>query len=170
MKDHSCDCWTATKLISALCRRVMGVRTCESRCLFSGSKGEVCCIEPLHAKVDLRDHPLTQYSLLAMASLTKVTCCLQEAWCERSQRRSSLLCTQTFYFASCFPWRSWLLAWSHLWKCGWPFPTAVWVIKPNRWFLGYGYKHFLRGEKMKRWDQEEVFGTTAFHSTVELQW
>ncbi|KAF4795304.1 Vacuolar protein sorting-associated protein 8 like protein [Turdus rufiventris] len=53
-------------------KRVMGVRTCESRCLFSGSKGEVCCIEPLHAKVDLRDHPLTQYSLLAMASLTKI--------------------------------------------------------------------------------------------------
>lgn len=54
------------------------MRTCESRCLFSGSKGEVCCIEPLHAKVDLRDHPITQYSLLAMASLTKVICCLQE--------------------------------------------------------------------------------------------
>lgn len=54
-------------------RRVMGVRTCESRCLFSGSKGEVCCIEPLHAKTELRDHPITQYSLLAMASLTKVT-------------------------------------------------------------------------------------------------
>uniref|UniRef100_A0A8D2MNY0 Vacuolar protein sorting-associated protein 8 homolog n=1 Tax=Zonotrichia albicollis TaxID=44394 RepID=A0A8D2MNY0_ZONAL len=53
-------------------KRVMGVRTCESRCLFSGSKGEVCCIEPLHAKVDLRDHPITQYSLLAMASLTKI--------------------------------------------------------------------------------------------------
>lgn len=99
MKDHSWDCWAATKLTSALCRRVMGVRTCESRCLFSGSKGEVCCIEPLHAKVDLRDHPITQYSLLAMASLTKVTCCLQEAWCERWQRRSSLLYTQTCYFA-----------------------------------------------------------------------
>ncbi|XP_044290678.1 vacuolar protein sorting-associated protein 8 homolog isoform X2 [Varanus komodoensis] len=53
-------------------RRVMGVRTCESRCLFSGSKGEVCCIEPLHAKAELRDHPITQYSLLAMASLTKI--------------------------------------------------------------------------------------------------
>lgn len=99
MKDHYWDCWAATKLTSALCRRVMGVRTCESRCLFSGSKGEVCCIEPLHAKVDLRDHPITQYSLLAMASLTKVTCCLQEAWCERWQRRSSLLYTQTCYFA-----------------------------------------------------------------------
>ncbi|XP_029462059.1 vacuolar protein sorting-associated protein 8 homolog isoform X3 [Rhinatrema bivittatum] len=53
-------------------KRVMGVRTCESRCLFSGSKGEVCCIEPLHAKMELRDHPITQYSLLAMASLTKI--------------------------------------------------------------------------------------------------
>ncbi|KAM4626129.1 vacuolar protein sorting-associated protein 8 homolog [Discoglossus pictus] len=53
-------------------KRVMGVRTCESRCLFSGSKGEVCCIEPLHSKAELRDHPITQYSLLAMASLTKI--------------------------------------------------------------------------------------------------
>ncbi|XP_059408393.1 vacuolar protein sorting-associated protein 8 homolog [Carassius carassius] len=53
-------------------RRVMGMRTCESRCLFSGSKGEVCCVEPLHAGPELRDHPITQYSLLAMASLTKI--------------------------------------------------------------------------------------------------
>ncbi|XP_002936581.2 vacuolar protein sorting-associated protein 8 homolog isoform X2 [Xenopus tropicalis] len=53
-------------------KRVMGVRTCESRCLFSGSKGEVCCIEPLHTKAELRDHPITHYSLLAMASLTKI--------------------------------------------------------------------------------------------------
>nr|XP_033800413.1 vacuolar protein sorting-associated protein 8 homolog isoform X1 [Geotrypetes seraphini] len=53
-------------------KRVMGVRTCDSRCLFSGSKGEVCCIEPLHAKAELRDHPITQYFLLAMASLTKI--------------------------------------------------------------------------------------------------
>ncbi|KAJ8003390.1 hypothetical protein DPEC_G00147830 [Dallia pectoralis] len=53
-------------------RRVMGMRTCESRCLFSGSKGEVCNIEPLHTPPDLKDHPITQYSLLAMASLTKI--------------------------------------------------------------------------------------------------
>lgn len=72
------------------------MRTCESRCLFSGSKGEVCCIEPLHAKVDLRDHPITQYSLLAMASLTKVTGCLQKVFCEKLQRRSLLVYAQTF--------------------------------------------------------------------------
>uniref|UniRef100_A0A3Q3FGA4 VPS8 subunit of CORVET complex n=1 Tax=Labrus bergylta TaxID=56723 RepID=A0A3Q3FGA4_9LABR len=53
-------------------RRVMGIRSCDSRCLFSGSKGEVCCIEPLRAPPDLRDHPITHYSLLAMASLTKI--------------------------------------------------------------------------------------------------
>lgn len=56
-----------------LSRRVMGMRTCESRCLFSGSKGEVCCVEPLHAAPELKDHPITHYCLLAMASLTKVS-------------------------------------------------------------------------------------------------
>lgn len=49
------------------------MRSCDSRCLFSGSKGEVCSIEPLHAPADFRDHPITHYSLLAMASLTKVS-------------------------------------------------------------------------------------------------
>ncbi|XP_078129993.1 vacuolar protein sorting-associated protein 8 homolog isoform X2 [Sander vitreus] len=53
-------------------RRVMGMRSCDSRCLFSGSKGEVCCVEPLRAPPDFRDHPITHYSLLAMASLTKI--------------------------------------------------------------------------------------------------
>ncbi|CAL8235118.1 unnamed protein product [Boreogadus saida] len=53
-------------------RRVMGMRSCDSRCLFSGCKGEVCCIEPLHTPPDLRDHPITPYSLLAMGSLTKI--------------------------------------------------------------------------------------------------
>ncbi|CAF93992.1 unnamed protein product, partial [Tetraodon nigroviridis] len=49
-------------------RRVMGMRSCDSRCLFSGSKGEVCSIEPLHAPPDFRDHPISpHYSLLAMA-------------------------------------------------------------------------------------------------------
>ncbi|KAM9726368.1 vacuolar protein sorting-associated protein 8 homolog isoform 2-T2 [Menidia menidia] len=53
-------------------RRVMGMRSCDSRCLFSGSKGEVCCVEPLRAPPELRDHPITHFSLLAMASLTKI--------------------------------------------------------------------------------------------------
>lgn len=59
-------------LLVLVSRRVMGMRSCDSRCLFSGCKGEVCSIEPLHAPVDFRDHPITHYSLLAMASLTKV--------------------------------------------------------------------------------------------------
>ncbi|XP_054652003.1 vacuolar protein sorting-associated protein 8 homolog isoform X1 [Dunckerocampus dactyliophorus] len=53
-------------------RRVMGMRSCDSRCLFSGSKGEVCCIEPLRSPPDFTDHPLTNYYLLALASLTKI--------------------------------------------------------------------------------------------------
>lgn len=60
---------------SFVLRRVMGMRSCDSRCLFSGSKGEVCCIEPLRSPPDFRDHPITHYSLLAMASLTKVCRC-----------------------------------------------------------------------------------------------
>ncbi|CAL8367444.1 unnamed protein product [Gadus morhua 'NCC'] len=53
-------------------RRVMGMWSCDSRCLFSGSKGEVCCIEPLQTPPDLRDHHNTPYSLLAMGALIKI--------------------------------------------------------------------------------------------------
>ncbi|XP_077969847.1 vacuolar protein sorting-associated protein 8 homolog [Styela clava] len=53
-------------------RRVMGVRSCESRCLFSGSRGEVCTIEPLHILKTIADHPLRDRHLLAMGTLTKV--------------------------------------------------------------------------------------------------
>ncbi|XP_011152021.1 vacuolar protein sorting-associated protein 8 homolog isoform X1 [Harpegnathos saltator] len=51
--------------------RVMGVRGCESRCLFSGSKGEVCTLEPLLLN-HLPSHPLKNYTLVAMATLSKV--------------------------------------------------------------------------------------------------
>ncbi|XP_066928995.1 vacuolar protein sorting-associated protein 8 homolog [Clytia hemisphaerica] len=47
-------------------------RTCESSCFFSGSKGEVCTMVPLHISPNLKDSPLYGSSLLAMASLTKV--------------------------------------------------------------------------------------------------
>jgi len=53
-------------------RRVMGVRTCDSRCLFSGSRGEVCTIEPLHFPSSVADHPLRDRHLLAMGTLTKI--------------------------------------------------------------------------------------------------
>ncbi|XP_011698851.1 PREDICTED: vacuolar protein sorting-associated protein 8 homolog isoform X2 [Wasmannia auropunctata] len=51
--------------------RVMGVRGCDSRCLFSGSKGEVCTLEPLLLN-HLPSHPLKNYTLVAMATLSKV--------------------------------------------------------------------------------------------------
>lgn len=54
--------------------RVMGVRGCDSRCLFSGSKGEVCTLEPLLLN-HLPSHPLKNYTLVAMATLSKVVLC-----------------------------------------------------------------------------------------------
>ncbi|XP_063227477.1 vacuolar protein sorting-associated protein 8 homolog [Bacillus rossius redtenbacheri] len=52
-------------------RRTMGVRGCDSKCLFSGSRGEVCCIEPLLLQ-PLINHPLRSVVLVAMATLSKV--------------------------------------------------------------------------------------------------
>ncbi|KAK6181620.1 hypothetical protein SNE40_009442 [Patella caerulea] len=53
-------------------KRLIGVRTCESKCLFSGSRGEVCVIEPLHMNYTIKDHPMQDVTILAMASLSKV--------------------------------------------------------------------------------------------------
>lgn len=47
-------------------------RTCESSCFFSGSKGEVCTMVPLHMSPNLKDSPMYACSLLAMSSLTKL--------------------------------------------------------------------------------------------------
>ncbi|XP_049808749.1 vacuolar protein sorting-associated protein 8 homolog [Schistocerca nitens] len=54
-------------------RRTMGMRGCDSKCLFSGSRGEVVCIEPLllHHQ-QLSSHPLQGVILIAMATLSKV--------------------------------------------------------------------------------------------------
>ncbi|XP_068082015.1 vacuolar protein sorting-associated protein 8 homolog isoform X2 [Anabrus simplex] len=52
-------------------RRTMGIRGCDSKCLFSGSRGEVCCIEPLLLH-PLASHPLHGVVLVAMATLSKV--------------------------------------------------------------------------------------------------
>lgn len=50
--------------------RRMGIRGCDSKCLFSGARGEVCALEPLIIN-DIR-HPLHQnYSLVALATLSK---------------------------------------------------------------------------------------------------
>ncbi|XP_022112058.1 vacuolar protein sorting-associated protein 8 homolog isoform X1 [Acanthaster planci] len=52
-------------------RRVMGMRTCESRCLFSGSRGEMATIAPLHMNTVVQ-HPMKDMALLAMATLSKI--------------------------------------------------------------------------------------------------
>ncbi|XP_014213894.1 vacuolar protein sorting-associated protein 8 homolog isoform X2 [Copidosoma floridanum] len=51
--------------------RTMGMRGCDSKCLFSGSRGEVCTLEPLLLN-ELPVHPLKNYTLVAMATLSKV--------------------------------------------------------------------------------------------------
>ncbi|XP_042188283.1 vacuolar protein sorting-associated protein 8 homolog [Callorhinchus milii] len=53
-------------------KRAIGTKTCESRCLFSGTKSEVCCIEPLQICDEFMAHPVAQYCLFAMVSLTKL--------------------------------------------------------------------------------------------------
>lgn len=72
-------------------KRVMGVRSADSQCLFSGSRGEVCHIQPLRFEkyseslqeklgsknsvkknLDHLQELLSKYSFLAMASFTKI--------------------------------------------------------------------------------------------------
>lgn len=53
-------------------KRLIGVRTCESQCLFSGSRGEVCVVEPLCVQRNLQEHPMKDVIVVAMASLSKV--------------------------------------------------------------------------------------------------
>ncbi|XP_075220706.1 vacuolar protein sorting 8 [Lycorma delicatula] len=52
-------------------KRTLGVRGCDSKCLFSGSRGEVVCLEPLLLH-QLVSHPLQGATLIAMATLSKV--------------------------------------------------------------------------------------------------
>lgn len=47
----------------------LGIRGYESRCLFSGARGEVCAMEPLN--VIEFDHPIKNSCLVALATLTK---------------------------------------------------------------------------------------------------
>uniref|UniRef100_A0A9J7Y8S6 VPS8 subunit of CORVET complex n=1 Tax=Cyprinus carpio carpio TaxID=630221 RepID=A0A9J7Y8S6_CYPCA len=111
-------------------RRVMGMRTCESRCLFSGSKGEVCCVEPLHAGPELKDHPITHYSLLAMASLTKILLI---------GLKPSLKVWMTFPYGKTDPASVPLLAWQ--------FVAAQKTINPILAFCRGNTIHFLLVKK-----------------------
>nr|XP_054917170.1 vacuolar protein sorting-associated protein 8 homolog isoform X3 [Dermacentor andersoni] len=52
--------------------KVLNSRTCESVCIFSGSRGEVCAMEPLHVSPEVARHPSQEVSLLALATVTKV--------------------------------------------------------------------------------------------------
>lgn len=53
-------------------RHLIGVRTCEAQCLFSGVRGETCIVEPLRLQNVLPDAIDRDLELIAMASLSKV--------------------------------------------------------------------------------------------------
>ncbi|OXA63103.1 Vacuolar protein sorting-associated protein 8 [Folsomia candida] len=52
-------------------KRTMGVRGCDSRCIFSGSRGEVCTFEPV-LLAGYADNPLKKFVIVALATLSKV--------------------------------------------------------------------------------------------------
>lgn len=58
-------------VFSLMFGRRLGVRVSDSKCLFSGARGEVCCFEPLLYCQEL----LGNHIIVAMATLSKV--CVQ---------------------------------------------------------------------------------------------
>ncbi|XP_067145381.1 vacuolar protein sorting-associated protein 8 homolog isoform X3 [Centruroides vittatus] len=53
-------------------KRVMGARTCDPKCIFSGSRGEVCAFEPLRLSPEFRNHPSQEVCLVALGTVTKL--------------------------------------------------------------------------------------------------
>ena len=52
--------------------RTMGVRGFNSRCIFSGSRGEVCTLQPLCLKAQYPNHTLASKNIVALATISKV--------------------------------------------------------------------------------------------------
>lgn len=52
-------------------KRNFGIRSVDSKCLFSGGRGKVHCIDPLLFN-QLTNHPMNGYIIIAMATLSKV--------------------------------------------------------------------------------------------------
>ena len=53
-------------------KRTMGIRGYNSRCIFSGSRGEVCTLEPLSLVAQYPSHPLSDRTIVALATISKV--------------------------------------------------------------------------------------------------
>ncbi|XP_014245908.1 vacuolar protein sorting-associated protein 8 homolog [Cimex lectularius] len=53
-------------------KRVLGVRSWECKCIFSGSRGEVVAMEPLLLQNLAYQHPLSGFVIVAMATLSKI--------------------------------------------------------------------------------------------------
>ena len=53
-------------------KRTLGIRGYSSRCIFSGSRGEVCTFEPLSLAAQFPNHPLSDKTIVALATISKV--------------------------------------------------------------------------------------------------
>ena len=53
-------------------KRTLGIRGYDSRCIFSGSRGEVCTLEPLSIVSQYPNHRLSDRSIVALATISKV--------------------------------------------------------------------------------------------------
>ena len=53
-------------------KRTLGIRGYDSRCIFSGSRGEVCTLEPLSIISQYPNHRLSDRSIVALATISKV--------------------------------------------------------------------------------------------------
>ncbi len=53
-------------------KRTLGIRGYNSRCIFSGSRGEVCTFEPLSLSSQYPNHSLSDRTILALATISKV--------------------------------------------------------------------------------------------------
>ncbi|XP_046860227.1 vacuolar protein sorting-associated protein 8 homolog [Xenia sp. Carnegie-2017] len=53
-------------------KKMIGMRTYDSQVVFSGSRGEVCVLSPLHFPESLKNYSLAERSVLALATLTKI--------------------------------------------------------------------------------------------------
>lgn len=53
-------------------KRTLGIRGYSSRCIFSGSRGEVCTFEPLSLTSQFPNHSLSEKTIIALATISKV--------------------------------------------------------------------------------------------------
>ena len=72
--DHSLAliCDSGGSVFELSFKRTLGIRGYDSRCIFSGSRGEVCTLEPLSIISQYPNHRLSDRSIVALATISKI--------------------------------------------------------------------------------------------------